>query len=50
MNLMIAMYHVTGVHVLGGLEQLVHYVTFVYVLENVASFDDVVQVGICASE
>ena len=38
---------IAGVHVLDGLTQLIHDVTLVYILQDVASLYHIVQVRVC---
>ena len=42
--LQISVDDVAGVEVFCGLEELVHHIAFMYILQNVATFDHIVQV------
>lgn len=45
--LLITMNHVARMQVLGGSEQLIHDILFVHFLEDIAPFDDIVEVSVC---
>lgn len=47
MYLLVSMYDIARVKVLGGLEQLIHDVTFMYILENAPSLYNVMQICLC---
>lgn len=47
MYLLVSMYDIAWVKVLGGFEQLIHDVTFMYILENAPSLYNVMQICLC---
>lgn len=45
--LLVSVYDIAWVKVLGGFEQLIHDVTFMYILKNAPSFYNVMQISLC---